>query len=100
MTPLLSAAFWLVLKILQIYLWILIASVVASWLVAFSVINTRHPAIRRILLVLERLTEPLLRPIRRIIPPVAGMDLSPIILALAIIFLQRIIIMYWPMVLY
>jgi YggT family protein len=69
--------------------WLIIISVVASWLVAFGVVNTRNPTVYRILDLLNRVTEPLYRPFRRIIPPMGGLDLAPMILIVVIYIVQR-----------
>jgi YggT family protein len=77
--------------ILSIIQWIVIASVVASWLVAFGVVNTRNQAVYTIVDSLNRITEPLLRPIRRLIPLFGGLDISPMVLLLAIWFIQSLL---------
>ncbi|MGY6644072.1 MAG: YggT family protein [Salinarimonas sp.] len=79
---------------LRIYTWLVIAMVIMSWLVAFGVINTRNDFVRMIFDFLHRVTEPALSRIRRIMPDLGGIDLSPIILLLGIFFLQQIIIRY------
>lgn len=79
---------------LRIYTWLVIAMVIMSWLVAFGVINTRNDFVRTIYEFLQRVTEPALARIRRIMPDLGGIDLSPIILLLGIFFLQQIIIRY------
>ena len=79
---------------LQLYVWVLIASAVMSWLVAFGVVNMRNDAVRAIWNFLYQITEPALRPIRRILPNLGGIDISPIILLLLIFFLQRLIELY------
>lgn len=79
---------------LRIYTWLIIAMVIMSWLVAFGVINTRNDFVRTIYEFLQRVTEPALARIRRIMPDLGGIDLSPIILLLGIFFLQQIIIRY------
>ncbi len=76
---------------LNLYTWILIASAVVSWLVAFNVVNTRNDVVRAIWDFLYRVTEPALRPIRRLLPNLGGIDVSPIILLLGIFFVQRVI---------
>lgn len=83
--------FWLLDTILEIYTWLLIASAILSWLVAFNVINTRNRAIYLIGDFLYRVTEPVLRPIRRILPNLGGIDISPVILILLILFLRQLI---------
>ena len=78
----------LLIEILEIYKWIIIIAVIVSWLTAFNVINERNDFVRTLLRILYALTEPALRPIRRVIPAMGGLDLSPIILLLIIWFLQ------------
>jgi len=78
----------LLILILDTYKWIVIAAVIVSWLTAFNVINERNNFVRTLLRILYNLTEPVFRPIRRIIPDVGGIDLSPLIVLLLIWFLQ------------
>ncbi len=85
------ALFWLIDTILAFYTWILIASAIMSWLVAFNVINTRNRVVYAIGDFLYRVTEPALRPIRRILPNLGGIDISPVILILLILFLRQLI---------
>ena len=80
--------------VINIYIWVLIASAVLSWLVAFNVVNSRNRAIYTVGDVLYRLTEPALRPIRRILPNLGGIDISPIILILLLGFLRNLIMEY------
>ncbi|MEM8551992.1 MAG: YggT family protein [Pseudomonadota bacterium] len=82
----------LILTVIEIYTWIVIASAVFSWLYAFNVVNPRNQFIGMIGNALYRLTEPALRPIRRVIPDLGGLDLSPIVLLLGLFFLRTIII--------
>jgi YggT family protein len=77
---------WLILTIINIYFWIILASVILSWLIAFNVVNRSNPYVRQIGYALERLTEPLLRPIRRFLPDLGGIDISPIVLLIAMQF--------------
>ena len=77
--------------VLQMYVWVVIASAILSWLVAFNVINTRNQVVYQIGNALYRLTEPALRPIRRILPNLGGIDLSPVVLLLLIYFLQMVL---------
>ena len=83
-----------VLIVLQIYVWLLIASAVLSWLVAFNVVNTRNPVVATIGEFLYRITEPALRPIRNYMPNLGGLDISPIILILLIFLIERVIVYY------
>ena len=94
MGPLLTTLFQLIYVALDLYFWVLIISAILSWLVAFGVVNTRNRFVYTVGDMLHRLTEPVLRPIRRWIPPLGGLDLSPIVVILIIIFLQRLIINY------
>lgn len=79
---------------LNLYVWLLIASAVMSWLVAFNVVNTRNDVVRTIWNFLYQVTEPVLRPIRSILPNLGGIDISPIILLLIVFFIQRVIQLY------
>jgi YggT family protein len=81
-----------VLIILNLYTYVIIAAVIASWLVGFGVINSYNQFARSVLRMLHALTEPVFGPIRRIVPPTGGLDLSPMIALLLIIFLQRWIV--------
>ena len=83
-------------KVIDIYTWIVIASAIASWLVAFGVVNTRNQVIRWIIDFLYRITEPALRPIRRVLPNLGGVDISPVILLLGLFFLRSLLWEYWP----
>jgi len=78
--------------LLQLYVYILIAAAVLSWLIAFNVVNTRSPVVHAIADFLYRITEPVLRPIRNMLPNLGGIDISPIIVILIIIFIQSVII--------
>ena len=83
-----------ILLALQLYVWLLIAAAVMSWLVAFGVVNMRNDVVRTIWNFLDGVTEPALRPIRRLLPNLGGIDISPIILLLLIFFVQRVIQLY------
>ena len=83
-----------ILIALQLYTYLIIASAILSWLVAFNVVNTRNDVVRSIWNFLDAVTEPALRPIRRILPNLGGVDISPIILILLIIFIQKLIVDY------
>ena len=84
----------IILMLLDIYWWVVLATIILSWLFAFNVINGRNQFVDTIWRVLSGLTEPVLRPIRRVLPSFGGLDLSPIVLFIAIYFLQRVIILY------
>jgi YggT family protein len=82
---------WLLLRLLDLYSWVVIAAVIASWLIAFNVINLHNQFVRQVMRVLDALTEPLFRQVRRVIPPFGGLDLSPLIVLIGIWFLEYVI---------
>nr|WP_246158985.1 YggT family protein [Reyranella soli] len=84
----------LILKILDIYSAIIIASAIMSWLVAFGVVNVRNQFIRVVVDLLYRVTEPVLRPLRRLLPNLGGIDISPVVALLLIIVIQHFIANY------
>ena len=83
-----------ILIALNLYIWIVIAAAILSWLIAFNVVNTRNPAVAAVGEFLYRITEPALRPIRNVLPNLGGIDISPIILFLIIILIERVILYY------
>ena len=84
----------LVDTVITIYIWLLIAQAVLSWLVAFGVVNRYNRAVATIGDFLWRITEPLLRPIRRVIPDLGGIDVSPVILILLLYFVRDLMFEY------
>jgi YggT family protein len=84
----------IILIILDLYVWLLIAAAILSWLIAFNVVNTRNQFVAGVSEFLFRITEPLLAPIRNLMPNLGGLDISPIILILIIMFLQKVIVYY------
>ena len=84
---------WLIDTLITLFIWLLIASAVLSWLIAFNVVNMRNQFVASIADFLYRVTEPLLRPIRSVLPNMGGIDISPVILIIGLLFLQRVI--YW-----
>jgi len=74
--------------VITIYIWLLIASAVLSWLIAFNVIDTGNRFVYQIRDFLYRITDPLLRPIRNLLPDLGGIDISPIVLILALYFIR------------
>jgi YggT family protein len=84
----------LILIVINLYWWVVIASAVMSWLVAFGVINTRNRFVASLGETLYRLTEPALRPIRNVMPDLGGVDISPVILLLLLWFIARLVILY------
>jgi YggT family protein len=83
---------WLILTIIDLYIWLLIASAVLSWLIAFNVVNTRNPLVSNIGEFLYRITEPALRPIRNMLPNLGGIDVSPVILIILLLFLKQLVV--------
>ena len=77
--------------LLNILWWIIIAQVIASWLIAFNVINMHSGGVRAFLQALERLTAPLYRPIRKILPDFGGLDFSPLVVLILIMILQKLL---------
>lgn len=74
----------LLILLLEIYFWVIIASVIVSWLIAFEVINPRSEQAKNLLGLLDRATEPVFRPLRKFVPPIGGIDLTPIVVILLI----------------
>ena len=84
----------IILLILNLYWWIVLAMIILSWLNSFNVVNTRNQFVAAVWRILNQLTEPVLRPIRKIMPNFSGLDISPIILFIIIFFIERIIVYY------
>jgi YggT family protein len=93
-SPTMRAVLDIVLIVLDLYVWLLIASAILSWLIAFNVVNTRNQFVAAVAEFLYRITEPVLAPIRSFMPNLGGLDISPIILILIIMFIQRVITYY------
>jgi YggT family protein len=84
---------WLVDTIITLYIYILIATAILSWLIAFNVVNMRNNIVASIADVLYRITEPALRPIRAMLPSLGGIDISPVVLIIGLLFVERLI--FW-----
>ena len=82
----------LILTVIQLYVWVIIIQAVLSWLIAFDVVNTRNRFVYAVADTLYRLTEPALRPIRRILPDLGGIDISPVVLILLLFFIQNLLV--------
>jgi YggT family protein len=91
-----NAAAWLIDTVFQIVIVLLIAQVILSWLIYFNVVNTRHPFVNAVGRFLYQVTEPMLRPIKRIVPSLGGIDISPLILILLLGFLRILILSNLP----
>ncbi len=85
---------WLLFQLIDLYFYVILATVIISWLTAFNIINYNNPYVRQINGVLRTLTEPLLAPIRRVLPNLGGLDFSPIVLLLGLQFIKRAIVYY------
>ena len=81
-----------VVYLIQLYIWVIIASAILSWLIAFSVVNTRNQVVAMVADFLYRITEPVLRPIRARLPNFGGIDVSFIALILIIYFIQWVVL--------
>jgi YggT family protein len=82
---------WLIDTVLELYIWVIIASVVLSWLIAFNVINTGNSFVHQIGDFLHRATEPALRPLRGFLPNLGGIDIAPVVLILLLVFARRLL---------
>jgi YggT family protein len=87
--------FVLIDTVIEIYIWLLIASAVLSWLMAFGVINSYNRFVNQIAEFLYRITEPALRPIRNFLPSLGGIDLSPMVLILLLVFVRNLLHEYF-----
>jgi YggT family protein len=86
---------WLIYTALDIYMWFVIAAVILSLLISFNIVNRYQPLVQQIGVFLNRVTEPALSRIRKILPPLGGFDLSPIVLLVALQFVQRVLVWYF-----
>lgn len=86
-----KSVFVLLDSLFQLYLWVVITNAILSWLVAFNIINTSNRFVFRLIELSYNLTEPLLRRIRNVVPIIAGIDFSPVILILVLIFLRNLL---------
>ena len=83
-----------ILIVLDLYIWLLIAAAILSWLVAFNVVNSRNQFVAMVGDFLFRVTEPVLRPVRNMLPNLGGLDVSPVVVILIIILIKDIIVRY------
>ena len=77
--------------VLQLVWLVFLVMIIMSWLIAFNIVNTRNQFVSQVWRFLNQITDPILRPIRRVLPPFGGMDLSPLIVFIVIFFLQNLI---------
>jgi YggT family protein len=92
MLAILQFIFFVIDALLSVIVWIVVINAVVSWLIAFDIINLRNPAAYRAVRFLDRVTSPLLAPLRRIIPSIGGLDLTPVILIVVISGVQRFLL--------
>ncbi len=81
----------ILILLLNICFWIIIIQVVLSWLITFDVINIRNPQAANFVRLIDRITAPVYKPLRKIIPPIAGIDLTPIVIIFAIYLLKSLV---------
>ena len=91
MVPLIS----FIVLVIDLYIWVVIAGAILSWLIAFNVVNTQNRFVYTVADMLYRVTEPALRPIRNIIPNLGGIDISPVILILFLLFIRDVVLLGW-----
>lgn len=77
--------------LIQAYIWVILLQVVVSWLLIFGVINIEHPQAKNLVSLLTKLTDPVYKPIQKYIPPIGGIDITPLIVILGLSLLQGII---------
>jgi YggT family protein len=81
--------------VIDLFIWVVIAGAILSWLIAFNVVNTQNRFVYQIADMLYRVTDPALRPIRSVIPNLGGIDISPVILILFLIFIRDVVLVGW-----
>lgn len=81
--------------LITLYIYVIVINAIMSWLIAFNVVNMRNRFVYTVMDTLHRLTEPALRPIRRFLPDLGGIDISPVILILLLIFAQNLLWEYF-----
>lgn len=81
--------------VIDLYIWVIIGGAILSWLIAFNVVNTQNRFVYMVGDTLNRLTEPALRPFRQFLPSLGGIDISPVLLILALLFIRNVVIFGW-----
>ena len=84
-----------IVLVIDLYIWVVIAGAILSWLIAFNVVNTQNRFVYSVADMLYRITEPALRPIRSILPNLGGIDISPVILILFLLFIRDVVLRGW-----
>ena len=91
-----NSLLWLIIEIIQLYQFVLIVYIIATWLIAFNIVNTSNRFVYSVMDILYRLSEPSLRLVRRYIPTFGNIDISPIIVFIVLIFIKKLLVEYWP----
>ena len=86
-----NAVLFLISSVINIYIWVLIGMVIVGWLMAFNLLNVNSRIIQSLYRVLRGLTDPLLQPIRNFLPNLGGIDISPLVLVLLLVFLEQLL---------
>ncbi len=84
-----------IVLVIDLYIWVVIAGAILSWLIAFNVVNTQNRFVYSVADMLYRITEPALRPIRNVLPNLGGIDISPVILILFLLFIRDVVLLGW-----
>ena len=84
-----------IVLVIDLYIWVIIAGAILSWLIAFNVVNTQNRFVYSVADMLYRVTEPALRPIRSILPNLGGIDISPVLLILFLLFIRDVVLIGW-----
>jgi YggT family protein len=85
---------WLISTVVDVYIWLLLARVILGWLIQFNVVNTRNQFVNMVGGFFYQVTEPALKPIRRVVPLLGGIDISPVVLILLLVFLRNLFFEY------
>lgn len=92
-----TSLFLLIDTILGLLIWVIIIQAIMSWLIAFQVVNLNNRFVSQVWYALNALTDPLLRPVRKVLPNMGGLDISPVVLILAIFFVRSLLREYGPL---
>jgi YggT family protein len=84
-----------IVLVIDLYIWVVIAGAILSWLIAFNVVNTQNRFVYSVADTLYRITDPALRPIRSVLPNLGGIDISPVILILFLLFIRDVVLLGW-----
>ena len=99
-TPIIATLLWIFDTVIGLYIFVLFLSVIANWLIAFGVLSTRNDLVRSLVNFLDALTEPVFRRVRRVVPPIGGFDLSPIIVFIILYALKNLVDAYVVMAMF